>query len=208
MVPFDFFRKVFQSTLPVWGATVHDQFGQKHPIPKFQSTLPVWGATTESDADIWDADISIHAPRVGSDPVPRGVGWSGGNFNPRSPCGERPASGKLSIKLLTFQSTLPVWGATCSVLSLFSQEIFQSTLPVWGATGRRPPAGSSVWISIHAPRVGSDVIHGPAVHRLPISIHAPRVGSDGFHSLLFSCSNYFNPRSPCGERLDTWSQLS
>ena len=35
---------------------------------KFQSTLPVWGATTQpSLSDSW-IHISIHAPRVGSDP--------------------------------------------------------------------------------------------------------------------------------------------
>ena len=37
--------------------------------------------------------ISIHAPRVGSDP--QAMDWfsrSAAHFNPRSPCGERPES--------------------------------------------------------------------------------------------------------------------
>ena len=35
---------------------------------KFQSTLPVWGAThTHRHSVTVQADISIHAPRVGSD---------------------------------------------------------------------------------------------------------------------------------------------
>ena len=56
--------------------------------------------------------------------------------------------------------------------------LFQSTLPVWGATcGRWTPMISST-ISIHAPRVGSD-LHSLVWEVLQhISIHAPRVGSD------------------------------
>ena len=34
-----------------------------------------------------------------------------------------------------------------------------------------------------------------------ISIHAPRVGSDSRIAWLFVFIGYFNPRSPCGERL-------
>ena len=56
----------------------------------FQSTLPVWGATLLQYAMEQEAEISIHAPRVGSD-----LGF------PVSILGSR-----------VFQSTLPVWGAT------------------------------------------------------------------------------------------------
>ena len=35
----------------------------------FQSTLPVWGATILRKNIAQDKDISIHAPRVGSDSV-------------------------------------------------------------------------------------------------------------------------------------------
>ena len=56
--------------------------------------------------------ISIHAPRVGSDH------WAACRCS----------------RLLPFQSTLPVWGATtCTTISPL-QNPFQSTLPVWGAT--------------------------------------------------------------------------
>ena len=55
----------FQSTLPVWGATVC------HYIiivgKEFQSTLPVWGATLTYNVFPDGSKISIHAPRVGSD---------------------------------------------------------------------------------------------------------------------------------------------
>ena len=57
----------------------------------FQSTLPVWGATQIRLVVVTTiSNISIHAPRVGSDGMadlhqadrPQ-------DFNPRSPCGER-----------------------------------------------------------------------------------------------------------------------
>ena len=35
--------------------------------------------------------ISTHAPRAGSDPVIRAARMDYINFNPRSPCGERPS---------------------------------------------------------------------------------------------------------------------
>ncbi len=37
---------VFQSTLPVWGATFPRRFDSRYTF-KFQSTLPVWGATAK-----------------------------------------------------------------------------------------------------------------------------------------------------------------
>ena len=126
----------FQSTLPVWGATMElsklkqkiwDNFNPHSPcgerlmsviewfasLPGFQSTLPVWGATSNPPQWLIIRLISIHTPRVGSDLCPEGL----------------------------FHHWI----------------IFQSTLPVWGATGRANPAGgSAIPISIHTPRVGSD----------------------------------------------------
>ena len=56
---------LFQSTLPVWGATVYAAIDRADGA--FQSTLPVWGATKLSDRPEQYECISIHAPRVGSD---------------------------------------------------------------------------------------------------------------------------------------------
>ena len=58
------------------------------------------------------------------------------NFNPHSPCGERPRRHAFLYAIALFQSTLPVWGATA-----------QQALPI----------DQSV-ISIHTPRVGSDLM--------------------------------------------------
>ena len=159
-------------------------------------------------SDIQDAKychtkgISIHAPRVGSDGLTVQVSLPPKHFNPRSPCGERldfynPLFANIGIsihaprvgsdtsrtlickRLPPFQSTLPVWGATIgSLANKLGDGEFQSTLPVWGATYH----------------------HGREPRSTSISIHAPRVGSDAPTSPRKSFSDYFNPRSPCGER--------
>ncbi len=57
--------------------------------PLFQSTLPVWGATGFYGRRFFPDGISIHAPRVGSDPYGACPDCPRWNFNPRSPCRER-----------------------------------------------------------------------------------------------------------------------
>ncbi len=66
----------------------HDQTTPAHRRV-FQSTLPVRGATIYK-RNIWThKTISIHAPRAGSDTTTRGEVYQIWHFNPRSPCGER-----------------------------------------------------------------------------------------------------------------------
>ena len=130
--------------------------------------------------------ISIHAPRVGSDRPARCTAGPAWHFNPRSPCGERPSPDLLYFRQATFQSTLPVWGATQIPLEL----------------------SGDLNISIHAPRVGSDDWFDWLESEAEISIHAPRVGSDRILNLVFHVLNDFNPRSPCGERPDQKKLLS
>ena len=123
--------------------------------------------------------ISIHAPRTGSDWV----------------CNQN------SCWLIEFQSTLPARGATLTLISTSRTrknfnprsphgerrrvqslnrfaELFQSTLPARGAT--RYHSG------LHSQRA--------------ISIHAPRTGSDTKSQGEKTPTEYFNPRSPHGER--------
>ena len=145
----------------------------------FQSTLPGWGATSKFCMSVWFCEISIHAPRMGSDRCGRlrtlreprisihaprmgsdhltGVsGRTTADFNPRSPDGERPERGVTGV-----------------------------------AHGD---------ISIHAPRMGSDGIVAEVGDGETISIHAPRMGSDRSRRTRRSRTRYFNPRSPDGER--------
>ena len=148
------------------------------PDTPFQSTLPGWGATNKGYGLPIDGGISIHAPRMGSDRLPR-----------------------LHRRLPVFQSTLPGWGATFQIVRTSecftyfnprspdgerplpdvdygTSATFQSTLPGWGATPGCATSPLSSLISIHAPRMGSDNETAQAVNQLTISIHAPRMGSD------------------------------
>ena len=190
----------------------------------FQSTLPVWGATAELQATGFAVQISIHAPRVGSDSSAPTLSPGRTYFNPRSPCGERPTGSLAIIKVNGFQSTLPVWGATgLFCLWLVGFDISIHAPRVGSDLSSSPLFYVPSEISIHAPRVGSDVrktvfptssalfqstlpVWGATRRCLPIgrsayiSIHAPRVGSDSFGAAGPSRITYFNPRSPCGER--------
>jgi len=56
----------------------------------FQSTLPTRGATSVHTNDFVFRYISIHAPHAGSDLIPITYPTTIGDFNPRSPRGERP----------------------------------------------------------------------------------------------------------------------
>ena len=79
---------VFQSTLPVRGATCVAMTTMTM-FHVFQSTLPVRGATSRAAKSRRHAGISIHAPRAGSDIMSTISFILKLNFNPRSPCGER-----------------------------------------------------------------------------------------------------------------------
>ena len=127
-------KKLFQSTLPVRGATLLIVIFAT-TLFTFQSTLPVRGATRRTAIIENKTVISIHAPRAGSDhrgrlrrPLPVGISIhaprAGSDFsNPK-------------IKSLA--------------------PLFQSTLPVRGATAEQELNHAMNNISIHAPRAGSD----------------------------------------------------
>ena len=81
---------IFQSTLPLRGATDRMDELCRDTI-KFQSTLPLRGATRVVGDELGQREISIHTPLAGSDPTSRYWTTTTANFNPHSPCGERPA---------------------------------------------------------------------------------------------------------------------
>ena len=128
---------------------------------KFQSTLPARGATAFRDVPRATVEISIHAPRTGSDRIIISD-WLEAN---------------------EFQSTLPARGATCTGdHQKQAKKTFQSTLPARGATTSIQPARKMEGISIHAPRTGSDrdvrIFLPRKAHFNPRSPHGER---------LFSC---------------------
>ena len=147
----------FQSTLPARGATRNDDVIRRQHL-QFQSTLPARGAT-------WILAFRLCASLIFQSTLPargathrRGlVGTDPGNFNPRSPHGERlnvdflpPHGGSISIHAPrtgsdkvedcknaaanAFQSTLPARGATAGLIASTCCLVFQSTLPARGAT--------------------------------------------------------------------------
>ena len=167
----------------------------------FQSTLPLRRATMANQPVPQTADISIHAPLAESDMQT----WTNRkhirNFNPRSPCGERPRSpppsrcsnyfiprspcgerhgvGGTGASPKQFQSTLPLRRAPLSMSGGLVGAAFQSTLPLRRATFAKHGMGfyQSV-ISIHAPLAESDYSLYAALDIFPISIHAPLAESD------------------------------
>ena len=122
----------------------------------FQPTLPVWGATWQARARRAGLSISTHAPRMGSDRTPFRVWGRPMYFNPRSPYGERPW-GKISSDIPCHFNPRSPYGERRGVRSVSRRcHVFQPTLPVWGATADLIREHVRHAISTHAPRMGSD----------------------------------------------------
>ena len=215
----------------------------------FQSTLPLRGATghTRHHPNI-PCYFNPHSP-CGERPRNSSYACRPIHFNPHSPCGERLAYTYATPSLIwtLFQSTLPLRGATSTIGSGVSGLVqFQSTLPLRGATWSVPCRPSS-WCNFnpHSPCGERQKIphrplrlhyfnpHSPCGERptgwgayrirhefqstLPlrgatvqllveaiavrISIHTPLAGSDAANTSGKPASFNFNPHSPCGERL-------
>ena len=171
----------------------------------FQSTLPVWGATPNQFLATLGTEISIHAPRVGSDGIYTQPRLPDIHFNPRSPCGERlnhsltmRAYARISIHaprvgsdihadsvfspIKYFNPRSPCGERPGGQSQAFCSCAFQSTLPVWGAT--RPLTIILILSGFQS--------------TLPVWGATPA----GYARVLKG--DYFNPRSPCGERRDAW----
>ena len=161
------------------------------------------GATKSKPQRLDSRDISIHAPLAGCDSLYmvkqmirylfqsthplRGATikdgklvQAAGDFNPRTPCGVRLISSVRATRSRRFQSTHPLRGATLLLLLCKRVFAFQSTHPLRGATGFTMMDEDDGEISIHAPLAGCDAFAGTA-----------RVRHDNF-----------NPRTPCGVRLE------
>ena len=188
----------FQSTLPVRGATARNSITARPS--RFQSTLPVRGATQgTTDAD-GEPEISIHAPRAGSDATCSPPTHSLTHFNPRSPCGERRFASAVRCRVPHFNPRSPCGERRVLRFSANPPLAFQSTLPVRGATVASWFIKFTVGISIHAPRAGSDSrrrgrspVHRDFNPRSPCGERRRSRADRGRFT-------YFNPRSPCGER--------
>ena len=169
---------------------------------EFQSTLPARGATQALRAQRMRLQISIHAPRTGSDAGIAGKQNRAADFNPRSPHGERQAFYFPFCRGYKFQSTLPARGATLAGAGIANFGAFQSTLPARGATRNTGECPSVARISIHAPRTGSDsrrmtYFSGKSSFQSTLPARGATTGTPSSRAM---CA-HFNPRSPHGERL-------
>ena len=211
----------------------------------FQSTLPVGGATDSYFMQARANMISIHAPRGGSDDY-SSFDWCFDGISIHAPRGGSDNLLSVCLRNLSqFQSTLPVGGATHIRTELEAPAKISIHAPRGGSDAEsrndesqprhfnpRSPWGErrsclidqrAISISIHAPRGGSDTHNQQKDHQNHISIHAPRGGSDFMQNThLISCplfqstlpvggataddqhsepgNHHFNPRSPWGER--------
>ena len=108
--------------------------GERHLCAAISIHAPLAGCDLPQDAPVIFEGISIHAPLAGCDAALRVDSCMCSNFNPRTPCGVRPAD-------------LP---------KAHAEAQFQSTHPLRGATLVSPPALLALCISIHAPLAGCD----------------------------------------------------
>ena len=125
-------------------------------------------------------------------------------FNPRSPCGERRARHR-PFSLLGLVSThAPLAGSDpLNHARVCSLVVVSTHAPLAGSDGPSPLRSAADRVSTHAPLAGSDALGtGAAVGGDPVSTHAPLAGSDEGLRVLHVDGHSFNPRSPCGERLE------
>ena len=152
------------------------------------------------------------------------------DFYPRSPCGERPNNLHISEKWARISiHALLAESDGDGFVYCDTDSVFLSTLSLRRATVGLPGLHAvHADISIHALLAESDWVPRRQGLRRPISIHAllaesdvtariidPTYGKISIHALLaesdpFSRSGpmthrYFYPRSPCGERLNSFS---
>ena len=156
------------------------------------------------------ANISIHAPRTGSDILIPNLCTKPIYFNPRSPHGERPATEAKLQPWLDISIHAPRTGSDERRIDGFNcRDAFQSTLPARGATGgHRDGAAARPHFNPRSPHGERHTATCGKRFQIKISIHAPRTGSDMLVILYLKDSNDFNPRSPHGERQCSTSLIS
>ena len=174
----------------------------------FQSTLSSRRATSQLDNFLIGFLISIHALLTESDV---GCYQSGSivivNFNPRSPHGERRnrlavplIHGLISIHALLTESDVRI------VDHLFGQRDFNPRSPHGERPSTSSRSGADISISIHALLTESDAHSATreiTCEKFQSTLSSRRATLP--RNTVLSWMNYFNPRSPHGERPDTLS---
>ena len=146
---------------------------------KFLSTLSLRRATKDTTARQQIADISIHALLAESDQLHRYCHAAGGDFYPRSPCGERPPflrSGRMMRRY--FYPRSPCGERRITLWSTATICHFYPRSPC----GERPK---------HKHETAED-------HQFLSTLSLRRATRKYFIKEIHK--KYFYPRSPCGER--------
>ena len=125
----------------------------------FLSTLPAWGATASPNSPLYPVEISIHAPRVGSDLwVVVARAWLA-YFYPRSPRGERLSELGLANNTMDISIHAPRVGSDVWLFHYYKAVCdFYPRSPRGERRADHQDRGIPHGISIHAPRVGSDLL--------------------------------------------------
>ena len=148
-------------------------------LPEISIHAPRTGSDSDERNRASCSSISIHAPRTGSDALRASARRQVHYFNPRSPHGERRlAAEATTVRPYYFNPRSPHGERQQTELTLAIRSNFNPRSPHGERLPRVDEKGATMRISIHAPRTGSDVCRAPN-----------RAGTADF-----------NPRSPHGER--------
>ena len=145
--------------------------------------------------------ISIHTPLAGSDGYGSSQSSPERNFNPHSPCGERPGqtigrSGRPGISIHT-----PLAGSDVDMLDINDIHVISIHTPLAGSDRKTLKTSASSWnFNQHSPCGERRHRRKQMDHAPTISIHTPLAGSDPMIRSTRRRSPDFNPHSPCGER--------
>ena len=173
----------FQSTLPARGATVSSHGSASHELT-FQSTPPARGATQGHLSASRARQISIHAPREGSDATYSDRAGRICYFNPRPPRGERPARVVWMAQNNNYFNPRPPRG---------ERQLTRSGVERENNFNPRPPRGER--------RAWERVVSAGE----PFQSTPPARGATPGRTLPRLPGMNFNPRPPRGERLGSWS---
>ena len=166
------------------------------------------------------SNISTHAPHAGSDSaIAASMSAFAFDFNPRSPCGERPRWTRCAGCGWNFNPRSPAGIDEASWLPIAPHnnfnpsspcgerpggydrkltfgDVFQSALPLRGATQPSGTRASLSVISIRAPLAGSDLQRRYGSRPGGISIRAPLAGSDTDKIASWNNSSLFQSALP------------
>ena len=125
----------------------------------FQSTRPVWGATVSQGPFFAEDIVSIHAPRVGRDVQPVTSRIITPSFNPRAPCGARLRNWGTTDDPNPVSIHAPRVGRDWWYM-LYDDAYarFNPRAPCGARHEADEDGFIPVYVSIHAPRVGRDLL--------------------------------------------------